>query len=342
MAYSFLNDYSEGAHPNILKALETTNLIQENGYGNDSYCLKAAELIKSEIQNPEAEVFFISGGTQANLLVISALLRPYEAVISADTGHIAGHEAGAIEATGHKVITTPGENGKLTPRQIENALEHYHLGPHVVKPKMVYISNATELGTVYSSEDLKELYTFCQHKDLLLFMDGARLGVALTSKDNNLSFQDIGKYTDVFYIGGTKNGALLGEAVVFNNINLSEGFDYNIKQKGAMLAKGRVLGVQFSELFQNDLFFDLARQANETAQYLARGLKALNIPFLLDSPTNQIFPIFSHKAINELHKTYSFHEWLKRDDQNSAVRLVTSWATKKEDIDEFIETVKKL
>ncbi len=340
MKYSFLNDYSEGAHPRILHKLTITNTNQQNGYGEDDYCKVAASVLKSEIQNPKARVFFISGGTQANLLVISFLLRPHEAVISAESGHIAGHEAGAIEATGHKIITVPTKNGKLNPEHLQSVLQTYTLRPHVVKPRLVYISNATEFGTIYTQEELRELYSYCQKNNLLLFMDGARLGVALTAETNDLTLPEISKNTDVFYLGGTKNGALLGEAVIFNLPHLAACFDYSIKQKGALLAKGRVLGIQFLELFQNNLFFELAQHANKRAQLLAGELQNLGYSLLLESPTNQIFPIFSQKDIDRLHQDYAFHEWQKIDEAHSAVRLVTSWATPEKAIHEFIQTVK--
>lgn len=342
MKYSFLNDYGEGAHPNILHKLTATNTSQQSGYGEDEYCEAAATLLKSEIQNPDARVFFVSGGTQANLLVISSLLRPHEAVISAESGHITGHEAGAIQSTGHKIITVPSENGKLTPEHLQSILQTYTLRPHVVKPRLVYISNATEFGTIYTQEELQELYFYCQESHLLLFMDGARLGVALTAEPNDLTLPKISRNTDVFYLGGTKNGALLGESIIFNHPQLAEDFDYHIKQKGALLAKGRVLGIQFLELFQNNLFFELAQQANQRAQLLAAHLKDLGYSFLLDSPTNQIFPIFLKKDINKLHQDYAFHEWKEIDETHSAVRLVTSWTTPEKALHEFIQAVKKL
>lgn len=342
MKYSFLNDYAEGAHPAILQKLSATNRIQHVGYGQDLYSLEAEKLIKKKIENPVANVFFISGGTQANLLTISSLLLPHEAVISAESGHIAEHEAGAIEATGHKVLTVPTKDGKLQPKHLQPILEQYSMRPHVVKPRLVYISNASELGTIYTKKELRQLYTFCQENDLLLFMDGARLGIALTARTNDLTFPDLARYTDVFYIGGTKNGALLGEAVVFNKPELCEYFDYQVKQKGALLAKGRLLGIQFLTLFQTNLFFELAEHANDLAQKIARELENLGYSFLLHSPTNQIFPILSKTQIQKLHQQYYFLEWKQIDAQNTAIRLVTSWATQQSDVDQFIEAVKNL
>src|SRR5690625_4285742 len=289
--YSFKNDYSEGAHPNILKKLIETNLAQQSGYGDDVYSQQAKEIIKQKTANPAASIYFVSGGTQANLLVIASLLQLHEAVISAETGHIYTHETGAIEATGHRIITVDTKDGKLEPSDIEKVLKNYALRPHVVKPKMVYVSNSTEIGTIYSKEELQQLYEYCQAKNLLLFLDGARLGHALTATDNTMTLKDIAALTDVFYLGGTKNGALLGEAIVFNNPNLAPDFDYVIKQKGAMLAKGRLLGIQFLELFQDDLYFRLAEHANKMAQMISYAIKKKGYDFLTESTTNQIFPI---------------------------------------------------
>lgn len=243
--YNFKNDYSEGAHPRILDKLIQTNLVQQAGYGEDEYAQQAKAILRDRLQNPDAAIHFVSGGTQTNLLVISFLLRVHEAVISAKTGHIAANETGAIEATGHKVITAETADGKLRTADIENVLKAHMLAPHVVKPKMVYISNSTEIGTIYSLGELEALSKFCHAHDLLLYLDGARLGHALAAKNNDLTMEALGHLTDVFYIGGTKNGALLGEAVIFNRADLAIDFDYAIKQKGAMLAKGRVLSIQF-------------------------------------------------------------------------------------------------
>lgn len=251
--YSFKNDYSEGAHPRILETLIKTNLEQSEGYGKDVYCEEAKKLIQNKLNNRDLDVHFISGGTQTNLIAISAFLRPYEGVISANTGHIYVNEAGSVEATGHKVIPVNVEDGKLRRDDILLVLSKFN-NEHVVKPKLVYISNSTEIGTVYTKSELEELSKVCRENDLLLFMDGARLGSALSCIENDLTLEDISKLTDVFYIGGTKNGALLGEALVICNKDLQEDFRYNLKQRGAMLAKGRLLGIQFIELFKDDLF----------------------------------------------------------------------------------------
>ncbi|GAA0176687.1 aminotransferase class I/II-fold pyridoxal phosphate-dependent enzyme [Clostridium sediminicola] len=338
--YSFQNDYSEGAHPNILNALIESNMIQEEGYGNDTHTKNAISKIKKLIGNENIDVHLISGGTQTNLITISAFLRPHEACISANTGHIAVHETGAIENTGHKVITVDSNDGKLTPVKIQGVLD-CHLNEHLVKPKLVYISNPTELGTVYSKDELKLLSEYCKSKNLLLYVDGARLGSALCVKEANLTMANMCDYTDAFFIGGTKTGALLGEALVIKNESLKEDFRYYIKQKGALLAKGRILGIQFEELFNDNLYFELANHANEMANILTESLKDANYEFFINSPTNQIFPIFTNELIEKLEKKFKFIVWEKIDENNSAVRLVTSWATKKEAVLQFIDELEK-
>ena len=338
--YNFKNDYAEGAHPHILKTLVETNLVQQLGYGEDDYSTQAKSLLKGKMDNPDAAIYFVSGGTQANILVISSLLRNHEAVISAKTGHIYTHETGAIEATGHRVITVDTKDGKLTPQSLQHTLDEYTLRPHVAKPRMVYISNSTEIGTIYTYTELEQLYRFCQVYDLLLFMDGARLGHALMAQNNDMTLADITRLTDVFYIGGTKNGGLLGEAIVFNTPTLAPEFDYVLKQKGALLSKGRVLGIQFLELFRQDLYFDLAKHANTMAMKIAEAVKACGYSFLTESSTNQIFPILPRETIDRLQKKYLFYEWAVIDDNNSAVRIITSWATDEHKVMEFIEDLK--
>ncbi|MFQ3173260.1 MAG: threonine aldolase [Flavobacterium sp.] len=334
--YNFKNDYSEGAHPNILNKLIETNLVQHLGYGDDDYSNQAKEILKQKIDNPKASIYFVSGGTQTNLLVISTLLQAHEAVISAKTGHIYANETGAIEATGHRVITVDTADGKIKTADIQKVLQDYSLRPHVVKPKMVYVSNSTEIGTIYNKVELQQLSEFCKAKSLLLFLDGARLGHALTSEKNDLTLADIAQLTDVFYIGGTKNGALLGEAIVFNNPNLAPEFDYVLKQKGALLAKGRLLGIQFLELFKEDLYFDLAKHANTMAMKIANAVKENGFSFLTEPITNQIFPILPKKLIEKLNQKYLFYEWVVIDKNKSAVRIITSWTTDERKVDEFI------
>lgn len=336
MIYSFRNDYSEGAHPNILKALTDTNFVQAEGYGEDIYCEQAKEILKNKMQSPNADIHFVSGGTQANLIVISSILRSYESVISAYSGHINTHETGAIEATGHKVNVIETNNGKLTIAGIQEVLD-YHVDEHMVKPRIVYISNTTEVGTIYKKQELEELSAFCKSNDLYLFLDGARLGSALSSTENDLTLADLANLVDVFYIGGTKNGALLGEAIVILNDNLKKEFRFHIKQRGALMAKGRLLGIQFLELFREDLFFDLAAHANKMAAKLTEGIKKKGYGFLTPSPSNQIFPILPNDVIDRLSKDFAFYVWSKVDENNSSIRLVTSWATKEEAVDAFLE-----
>jgi len=312
-------------------------MIQEEGYGLDRYSQEAAQRIREMTGDPEGDVHFMPGGTQVNLVTIDASLRPHEACVAANTGHIAVHETGAIEATGHKVISVDTGDGKLSPDLIEPVLKEHHF-EHMVKPRLVYISNPTELGTVYSLRELQNLHEYCQSQNLLLYADGARLGAALTVKDSDVTLKDMYSLTDAFSIGGTKNGALLGEALVIRNREIKKEFRYLIKQKGALLAKGRILGIQFSEFFGDNLYFDLARHANTLAQRLAGELRNLGCSFWIDSPTNQIFPVMPEGVVERLSEQFRFHTWVKVDEQHTAIRLVTSWATKEEDIQNFIRS----
>ncbi|QQQ28653.1 threonine aldolase family protein [Chryseobacterium indoltheticum] len=338
MKFSFKNDYSEGCHPQILESLLRNNLDQQAGYGEDDYSKKAKDLIKNKIEAQDADVYFVSGGTQANLIVISSILRPYQCVISAATGHILNNETGAIEATGHKILSIEKEDGKLFPSDIIPVLESHQNIPHQVMPKLVYISNSTELGTIYTKKELQDLSAFCKKNNLYLFMDGARLGHALTSEISDLELKDIAQLTDVFYLGGTKNGALLGEAIIINNKILQEDFAFNIKQKGALLAKGRLLGIQFLELMQNDLYFELAKNANQQAMKIKNALSEREVQFLSDTYTNQIFPILDNQIIEVLSEKFEFYVWKKVDENLSAIRLITSWNTNNTAVEEFIKT----
>lgn len=333
---SFKCDYSEGCHPNILKRLVDTNLQQQNGYGEDEYSNEARNLIRSAIEKQNADVYFVSGGTQANTLVIASALKPFESVISASTGHINVHEAGAIEATGHKIESVISQNGKLGISDIQQVLNSFE-NHHMVRPKMVYVSNPTELGTLYSKKELEDISNICRKNNLYLFLDGARLGSALTAKQNDLTLGDIANLTDAFYIGGTKNGALLGEAIVIINDELKKDFLFHVKQRGALLAKGRLIGIQFLELFSNNLYFDLAKHANEMASRLSNAFKSKGYSFLVESSTNQIFPILPNILIQKLSEKYDFYVWKKIDADNSAIRLVTSWATLEESVQSFIK-----
>lgn len=337
--YSFKNDYSEGAHPRILSALLETNMEQIEGYGEDIYTLEAIELIKQRIKRSDIDIHLLAGGTQTNLTAISAFLRPHEAAVAASTGHILVHETGAIEATGHKILAIEVSDGKLTPDHIGVGL-NVHTDEHMVKPKLVYISNPTEIGTIYTKSELEELSRFCRESNLFLFVDGARLGSALCSEENDLSLGDMVELVDAFYIGGTKNGALIGEALVICNDALKEDFRFHMKQKGALLAKGRLLGIQFLELFKDNLYFDLAKHANEMAALLRQEIGKMGYRFLTHSSSNQIFPILPNWLISKLEQKYSFYVWAKVNEDYSAIRLVTSWATRKEAVLEFIDDIK--
>lgn len=336
--YSFTNDYSEGAHPRILEAMLECNLVQNTGYSMDSHTAHAKELIREEIGCPDADIHIIVGGTQTNLITISTALRPYQAVISAATGHINVHETGAIEATGHKVLAMPTEDGKLTPALVLEAAAA-HTDEHMVQPKMVYISNSTEIGTQYTKAELEALHHVCRQKGLYLFMDGARMGAALTSPINDLTLKDIARLTDVFYIGGTKNGALFGEALVILHEDLKPDFRFMIKQRGAMLAKGWLLGIQFEQLFQNNLFYDLAAHSNRMAAKIKKALLEKGYTLASDSSTNQLFPIFTNEMVERLAKDFSFNVDRKIDETHTSIRFVTSWATTEESVEALIKTL---
>lgn len=339
--HSFTNDYSEGCHPSILQALADSNFIQQSGYGDDAYTLSAIKSIRNKIENDEAEVHLISGGTLTNLLVLASILKPFESVIAAHTGHISTHEAGAIEATGHKIEEVIASDGKLTPELIKPVLNKFP-EYHTVKSRVVYISNSTEIGTIYTKQELTNLSEFCKENDLILFMDGARLPSALTAASNDLTLADVARLTDVFYIGGTKSGALLGEAVVIVNDSLKKDFKYHQKQRGAMMAKGRVIGIQFDQLLKDDLIFKLAVHANTQAAKIRDAVEELGYSCLTDSDTNQIFPILPNKVIDSLILKYGFYVWESVDADNSAIRLITSWATPVDKVDLFIYDLKEV
>jgi threonine aldolase len=341
MKYSFFNDYSEGAHPSILELMIQTNQEQEAGYGLDQICEQAGQIILDQIKNPQAQVHFVSGGTQANLLVLAAMMKPYEAVIASNQGHIHVHETGAVEASGHKIEIIESRDGKLTAAQIQAVLDGRQ-DEHMVKPKVVFISHSTEVGTIYLKQELESIAQLCRQNDLYLYLDGARLGSGLCSRESNFTLPELSELVDAFYIGGTKNGALLGEAIVINNPGLQPYFRYHMKQRGALLAKGRIIGAQFLGLFRDNLYFELARHANAMAERLTSGLKAQGIPFLTHSTTNQIFPIFTNTANQKLHQEYGFYDWCAVDDGHTAVRFVTSWATPQEKVDQLLDDVMAL
>lgn len=339
MKYSFRNDYSEMAHPAILEALSSVGNKQFEGYGLDEHSTEAAMLICKILKAPFADVHFISGGTHANLVMISSALRPHEAVIASKSGHIFVHEAGAIEATGHKICTRDSHNGKLSVADIESVLNEHGGDVHMVKPRLVYISLSTECGTVYTKAELAAITHFCRNNDLYLYIDGARLGAALNSPACDLKYNDIANMADAFFIGGTKNGALFGEALVVCNENLSKDFRFLLKQRGAMLAKGAAIGVQFKTLFQDGLYDKLARHSNAMAKKLAGGIKASGYDFLYPVETNLIIPLLPTDIVAKLKELYSFYEWQVFEDK-TAIRLLTSWATPEEKVDEFLADLK--
>lgn len=339
--YRFSNDYSEGAHPRILEAMMNCNLEQNIGYGMDSHCEHARELIKKECGREDVDVHFLVGGTQTNMTAIAHVLRPHQSVISADTGHINTHETGAVESICHKIIPVPNRFGKITTEDIEKAIEPL-CDEHMTQPKMVYISNTTELGTQYTKEELKDISRFCKSHGFYLFLDGARLGAALTSPINDLTIKDLAELTDLFYIGGTKNGALFGEALVICREELKPDFRYLIKQHGGMLAKGWLLGIQFETLFTDGLFYELSGHANRLASILRDGITELGFSFLSPSSSNQLFPIVKNELAEKLAENYSFN--IERDlhDGTKAIRLVTSWATEEEAVLKFLDDLKAL
>ena len=334
----FDSDYLEGAHPAILAKLTETNLEQTPGYGCDKYCDSARAKIKAACNCPQAQVYFISGGTQTNATVIDTLLASYQGVIAAQTGHIAAHEAGAVEFCGHKVITLPEHNGKLNAVDVEDYLETFYADEsweHMVIPGAVYISHPTECGTLYTKQELQKLSEVCHKYDIPLFLDGARLGYGLTSDDTDVTLHDIAQLCDVFYIGGTKVGALLVEAVVITKPNLIPHFFTSIKQHGALLAKGRVLGIQFDVLFTDDLYLKIARNAIDKANKMKEIFKAKQYRFYLETPTNQQFIIMENSKMQELRQKISFSFWAKYDENHTIVRFATSWATTDEAIKEL-------
>ena len=334
----FNSDYLEGAHPSIMVRLAETNMVQTVGYGEDEYCEAAREKIKTACQAPEADVHFLVGGTQTNTTVIAAILRPWQGVISAVSGHINCHEAGAIESTGHKVITLPTTNGKITAQQVQDYVEWHRNDEsteHIVQPGMVYISHPTEGGTLYTKAELTALYDTCRRYGLPLFIDGARLGYGLMAEESDMTLPEIARLCDVFYIGGTKVGALCGEAVVFPH-GAPAHFMTMVKQQGALLAKGRLLGIQFDVLFTDDLYTKISKNAIDTANALKKGLAAKGYRFFMDSPTNQVFVILDNAQLAALEGRAKFGFWEKFDDSHTVVRIATSWATRMEEIEQLI------
>lgn len=341
----FNSDYLEGAHPRIMQRLMETNMQQSVGYGEDEYCDQAREMIRNICHAPKADVHLLVGGTQTNFTFLSAALRCYQGVICAETGHIAVHETGAVEATGHKVIALPQKNGKICAGQVSEYCRLHFADAsheHIVMPKVVYISQSTELGTVYTREELTAMRGVCDQWGLYLYIDGARMGYGLCSQGCDVDLMFIAEIADAFYIGGTKQGALFGEALVIVNDELKHDFRYVIKQKGGMLAKGRLLGVQFCELLKDDLYFELSRNAVALAMRLKNALLEKNIPFLVDSPSNQQFPILEDRIIEALSASYGFSYQQRMDETHSAVRFCTSWATTQQQVDALIDDLRAL
>lgn len=336
----FRNDYSAGAHPAVLAALTETNLELTAGYGCDSYCETAANTIRELCNAPHADVHFLVGGTQTNKTVIAAALRPYEAAIAAHTGHICVHETGAIENNGHKIIHCPSPDGKLTPDMIRTVM-NTHSSEHMVVPRLVYISNTTEVGTVYTKAELADLRGICKEYNLLLYCDGARLGSAMTIENADTTFADYAAFCDAFTIGGTKNGLLFGEALVVSGDSLRTGFRHCMKQQGAILAKGRLLGVQFEAVLKNDLYVTLAAHANRLAKRITDGLASMNIPLLAQSPSNQVFPIFANEVVEKLTEEFTFEIQERVDDAHTCIRFVTAWSSTDEDVTALLAAIKQ-
>ena len=335
----FMSDYTEGAHPKVLEALEKSNLVSQPGYGDDCFCAAAREKIRQACAKPEADVYFLVGGTQTNLAVISALLRRWEGVLCTETGHIAVHEAGAIELSGHKVLPLPSHGGKLRAGELEAWIDRFYADEthdHMVFPGMVYLSWPTELGTLYGRAELGAIAGICRRREIPLFIDGARLGYGLAAAEDGLTLPELADLADVFYIGGTKVGALCGEAVVFPKGDMPKHFGTMAKQQGAMLAKGRLLGVQFDALFTDGLYFDLGRHAVDLAMKLKAAFVEKGYPLYLDSPTNQQFVILTLEQEARLKRSAAFERWETLPDGRAAVRFVTSWATTDAQVDALI------
>ena len=343
--YRFNSDYTEGCYPAVLEKLAATNMEQTDGYGLDPYCDEARELIKKACGRPDADVHLLVGGTQTNLTIICASLRPHQAVLATVQSHVNTHEAGAIEHTGHKVIELPSEDGKLTAAMVKAAWEQYDTDPsreHLAQPKMVYISQPTDIGSMYSKDEMAELYAYCHSVGLYLFVDGARLGYALGAPDCNMTLADLANSCDVFYIGGTKCGLLFGEAVVITNPALKPDFRTIAKQCGAILAKGRLLGVQFGTIFKDNLYFEICGKATRQALKIRNLLLAKGFKFVTDSPTNQQFVILTPEQYNKLSEDFVLSLNAYLPDGNYSVRICTSWATKDEEVEKLMAKINEL
>lgn len=336
---SFVNDYSEGAHPAVLDAFMRTNLQQEPGYGDDAFCSSAREKIRAACGDPSADVFFLAGGTQTNQVVIDTMLAPYEGVVACETGHVSVHEAGAIEYTGHKVLTVPQHEGKMNADELDAYVSTFFADEnhdHMVFPGLVYISHPTEYGTLYTLEELEALRETCDRHGLKLYLDGARLGYGLVAPGNDVTLPDVARLTDAFYIGGTKVGALIGEAVVFPHHGMPAHFVTMVKQHGALLAKGRVLGIQFDVLFTDDLYTRIAQNAIACADVLRAAFKEKGYQFLVENTTNQVLVVLDNERYEQLRKVVATAFWEPVDETHTAVRFATSWATRMEDVEALI------
>jgi len=345
MKMLFHCDYLEGAHPAIMQKMMQTNMEQTVGYGEDEHCAHAAQLIRTVCNAPDAAVHFLVGGTQTNFTVIAAALRPFQGVLCAQTGHINVHETGAVEACGHKVLALPDNDGKISGDQVRCACAAHwadETHEHIVQPGMVYISFPTENGTLYTKAELEDLHNACREYDIPLYVDGARMGYGLTAEGNDLTLADFAQLCDAFYIGGTKVGALFGEALVITNDKLKKDFRYMIKQQGGMLAKGRLLGIQFEALFEDGLYFEIARYANEQAYRIRDALLAKGVKMFFASTTNQQFPVLSHAQLEKLGENFSYSPWAHVDADHEAVRFCTSWATRTEYVDLLVEAIANL
>lgn len=343
--YYFHNDYNQACHPAVLSKLQENMSMQMGGYGEDTACENAAEMIRRLCNNEKLAVHFLVGGTQTNLTVIAAALRPHQAAIGAQSAHINVHETGAIEATGHKVLALPTENGKINAQQVCNVVAMHYADStheHIPQPKLVYISNPTEFGTIYSLEELESLSKACKDHNLFLFVDGARLGYGLAARDNDVTFEDLARLADAFYIGGTKVGALFGEAVVISNPILAEDFRYIMKQRGAMLAKGWLLGLQYEALLNEGLYLKISSHANDMADKIRAVLAELGYPLLVSTTTNQVFPILPDALLKRLMDDFTFSEQERIDEKHRAVRFCTSWATTQASVDALCDALRKL
>lgn len=343
--FRFECDYTEGAHPRILEELVRTNFEQTPGYGVDEYCEKARALIREKCNAPESDVYFLVGGTQSNATVISAVLRPHQGVVSASTGHINVHETGAIEATGHKVLPIPSVDGKITAEQLETLCREHWDDPtynHTVQPGMVYLSHPTENGTLYSKQELTDIKSVCNKFDIPLFVDGARMGYGIMSEKSDITLADMAEICDVFYIGGTKQGFLFGEALVISKNSIKKDFNYIIKRHGGLLAKGRLLGIQFKTMFEEGLYFSLAQQADSYAMEIRRAFESKGIAMFYDSYTNQQFPVLTQEQYDKLSEDFASSYWGKTENGEIIVRFCTSWATTQESVDALLDAIKEL